>query len=396
MMTVARATLRTILNSAGQPAVEAELTSTCGATAVASGPSAIAAGGRERPTGTGAGWSPSWALPYETALMAELDGRDLSQAAWDRILTTGCGFGTQLSVPLSVAHARLQAMRSGEALAVHLARLAGQTRISGTGPAYLVALISGGIHGQARGPAAQQVMGVVSGGDILDRTRRAVELHHSVRQRLDDLGLAVGIGPSSGFVAEIATTQHALEIVARSATAFDSTSIAVDVAAEHLWNGRSYDVDGAEHDPARMADEIRTWIGSSPITYLEDPFHPDHRDEWRDLTGASSQETTIVGDDLFATDAAALDRELASGVVIKINQIGTVTGTIETMQRAQQLGLTTCVSHRSTETEDPFICHLAVGCNADHIKLGGPLRGDRTARYNELLRLSCHLGEDLR
>ena len=391
-MTISFLEVRTIVNSGGGPAVEVSL-GAHGVIVTASGPSAVAAGTLERSVGNEPCWSLGWASEITTELTRSIANRFFeSQESFDTVITSDLALGTALTVPLSIAFARLNAEMAGVPLAIHLARLAGRSRLDSSGPAYLVAMISGGIHSGGAGPSAQQVMLVLDEDPPLVRTHRAVTAHRLAEERLASRGLLRGLGPSSGHLVSAMSTIEAIEFVRDLLPGDGAAVVAIDVAAEHLWTGDGYMVDGRHLTEAQMMDQLLAWSRTGGLGFVEDPFHPSHVESWVALRSLLAPGIELFGDDLFATDAARLDSRLASGTLIKVNQIGSVTGALRAMAAARRLGLKTCVSHRSLETEDPFLCHLAIGAGADYVKLGGPLRGDRTARYNEFLRLSSHLG----
>lgn len=168
-------------------------------------------------------------------------------------------------------------------------------------------------------------------------------------------------------------------------------ALGTDVTAEHLEAGKGHYRFGPEH-PVISSNELaelhKELPGSYRFAFYEDPFEPNDETVWRDLTAFAGPETAVVGDDLFATNVENIRPGLASGILLKMKQVGTVSGTWRAADRARALGMQLCVSHRSKETEDTAMCDLAVGIGAHMIKIGGPRRGGRIAKYNQLLRLS--------
>lgn len=163
-------------------------------------------------------------------------------------------------------------------------------------------------------------------------------------------------------------------------------TIAIDVAAEHFFKNEIYTYQGKTMKSKELNNILNQYIEKYNITYIEDPFDSNDEEYWRKIK-LEHKNIDIVGDDLFATQDKYINSELANGIIIKMNQVGTLTGTINTFLKAKEENMTTCVSHRSIETEDTFMCDLAVALNAKYIKIGGPRRGDRIAKYNRLLRL---------
>lgn len=394
-MRIGSIAVRTILNSGGAPSVEVELRATTGERAVASGPSALAPGGLERAPGAASVWDAEGARQLARRLEAQLAHRPFAQTSWDDELVSGLGLGTSLSVPLSVAFARLSSVVAGVPLAVWLAQDMGVDRLADRPPAFLVALVSGGVHALGHGPAVQQVMAAIGGEDATESARTAVELHATVRSALEDRGVLVGISASSGFVTRGLPSSEAIRFTSDLLREAPNVTVAIDVAAEHLWMPPDrYDADGMSLDPQQFSAVVADWAADPMVTYIEDPLHPDDRQGWTTLHDELPETVDLIGDDLFATDPDRLDPALASGVVLKVNQVGTVSSTIDAARRAREVGMVTCVSHRSLETEDHFVCHLAVATGAKYLKIGGPLRGDRTARYNEMIRLADVMGSN--
>ena len=163
-------------------------------------------------------------------------------------------------------------------------------------------------------------------------------------------------------------------------------SIAIDVAAEHFYKNEKYEYNGQILNSQKLNDILMGYIQKYNITYVEDPFDSDDIQYWK-LIKSRNSNIAIVGDDLFATQDKYINSELANGIIIKMNQVGTLTDTINAFLKAKRENMVTCVSQRSIETEDTFMCDLAVALGSTYIKIGGPRRGDRIAKYNRLLRL---------
>lgn len=163
-------------------------------------------------------------------------------------------------------------------------------------------------------------------------------------------------------------------------------TIAIDVAAEHFFKDEIYTYQGKTMKSKELNNILNQYIEKYNITYMEDPFDSNDEEYWKKIK-LEHKNIDIVGDDLFATQDKYVNSELANGIIIKMNQVGNLTGTINAFHKAKEENMTTCVSQRSIETEDTFMCDLAVALNAKYIKIGGPRRGDRIAKYNRLLRL---------
>ena len=163
--------------------------------------------------------------------------------------------------------------------------------------------------------------------------------------------------------------------------------IAIDVAAEHLKKERGYLFEGQIIESDRFREILENYIKHYPIIFMEDPFDSNDIQQWKKIQQNIQENVKIYGDDLSATQKQYLDNQIASGEVVKMNQVGTLSKTLETVKCLKKLGMEICVSHRSYETEDTFLCDLAVAIGAQYIKIGGPRRGDRIAKYNQLYRL---------
>jgi enolase len=379
---IADVRLRGILTSRGEPTIEAQLTLRNGVTATASCPIAIAPGRRERMAGTAMSLGPLDGPARQLA-----GPRILSQAEWDRRLADFArhhGLGTMTTLPLSMAYCKACAQAAGVPLHVHLARLA---RTRPAMPALLVNVFSGGIHRQGPADGFQQIMMIASQGasgvaDALSVFGR-IEARHRA-----GLGFG-GYSASSGLLVTGSDTERLLgELRAELDSVGSGLGIGFDVAAEHLRRPDGcYRFEGKVLDGQDLAERIEGFVARYGVRFVEDPFDPADELRWRELTARLSGRADVVGDDLFATDQRRVRPGLASGIVLKMNQVGTVSGTIAATTRARKLGLACCVSHRSGETEDTSMCDLAVGLGVSYIKVGGPRRGDRTAKYNQLLRL---------
>lgn len=380
--------LRGILTSQGETTVEAQVSLTGGATGTASCPLAIAPGRRERPRGDRCALG---ALPGAGTALADslLRAGATGQRAWDTAVLTLAGthgFGTTTSLPLSLAYAKAAAAAGGRTLVGHLASLAGTEPAM---PALLVNVFSGGIHRPGRPDGFQQIMVVVDRENVATGVHDALRLFRRVEERYATRPGFEGYSASSGLLVSGRTTEQLLtELRAELHALGVDFGIGCDVAAEHLrrLDGR-YRFEGRALDGTALGERIADYAARFGIRFVEDPFDPADEGLWRGLAARLRGRVDVVGDDLFATDHERLRPGLAHAIVLKMNQIGTVSGTIATARRARGLGMSCCVSHRSGETEDTSMCDLAVALGARYIKVGGPRRGDRTAKYNQLLRL---------
>ncbi|WP_033213690.1 hypothetical protein [Kitasatospora phosalacinea] len=390
-MRVTALLLRGILDSRGEPTVEAELELSSGHRGRGSAPRAIAPGRLERSLGDPdrIGRFPS------PALAARLTAaRDLDQPGLDALLTAAhdegaAGAATTLAV--SLAFARAAADARGEPLHRALAAQAGSRPAL---PRLMVNVFSGGIHRREAADGFQQVMLLPAGDCLTDDVRVAALVHRRAEELAVERFGTVALSASSGLLAPVGTVGQLelLEKAVADTPGGDRCTVGVDVAAEHLLadDGR-YRFDGGRYEPGAFAELLAELVERHRITFLEDPFDPAHQPWWRRLRGRLPASAAVVGDDLFATDAARIDRSLADGVLLKPSQVGTVSGTLAAAAAARDAGMLLAVSHRSGETEDTAMCDLAVAVGAELIKIGGPRRGDRLVKYNQLLRLAEEL-----
>ncbi len=384
-MTLTGLRLRGILDSRGEVTVEAEVVLDATFEGRGSCPRAIAPGRRERPIGgsTRLGTLPEaadrvWRLLRES----EVD----SQAALDTVLMLHVdSLGVSTALAVSVAYARAGATAAGQPLWRYLADLLATTAAL---PRLLVNVFSGGIH--ATGDGYQQIMVIPRTGSVADDIDAACRVWAAAADLAAERFGEPRLSASSGLVVPVdSARQLGLldEAIDRSGLA-DQVSVGVDVAAEHLYHAGRYRLGGQLLSATELGDVLCAQSERYRLSYVEDPFDAVDEAAWRALRADIPAQTCVVGDDLFATDAGRITPELADGILLKPSQIGTVSGLAEAADVARLAGLTRAVSHRSGETDDTVICDLATAIGADLIKVGGPRRGDRLAKYNQLLRLA--------
>jgi enolase len=388
-LTVASVALRPILDSRGQHTVEAEVTLEDGAAGRGSAPAAIRPGRRERPVtplGKFALRGDAVGAPLRDTLLgrtfAGLEGFDATLVR----VAEESGLGTNFTLPLSLAASRAAAAQARRPLHGYLAELAG------TDPAMphpLVNVFSGGIHSGLVPNGFQQIMLVPENASIGDDVAVALKIFNAVQRRLRTRAERYSLSDSSGLLVDGASSGRLVaELADLTAYHGNTLGVGVDVAAEHLQTaGGRYRLGPRELSGDDLAAEIERLSVDHDLVYVEDPFSPEDAELWAELTAALSGRALVVGDDLFATDSERIEPALASAILLKPSQAGTITRTLAAAAAAREAGLALCVSHRSGETEDTFICDLAVAIGARFVKIGGPRRGDRIAKWNQLLRL---------
>jgi enolase len=267
-------------------------------------------------------------------------------------------------------------------------------------PVPMLNVINGGAHAE-NSIDLQEFMVVPAGAETFaDALRVGAEVFHSLKALLHERGLATAVGDEGGFAPDLGSSEEAIEAVLEAAERAghrERVAIALDPAATELYRDGRYVFEGREEDGEGM---VRFWeelSGRHPIVSIEDGLAEDDWDTWRALTAGLGDRLQLVGDDLFVTSAERLQRGIDEGVansiLVKVNQIGTLTETLDAIELARTNGYGVVISHRSGETEDATIADLAVATNSGQIKTGAPSRGERTAKYNQLLRIEEELGD---
>jgi enolase 1/2/3 len=272
-------------------------------------------------------------------------------------------------------------------------------------PTPMLNVINGGAHADNELELQEFMLMPVGAASYSEALRWGVECFHALRQILHDKGLSTAVGDEGGFAPQLSTGSEALELLLRAIETAGlepggEVALAMDPAASELFRDGRYRLEGADRTAADMIEYWTGLVDRFPIVSIEDPLGQDDWEGWARLVDALGARTQIVGDDLFVTDAERLERGIrercANAILVKVNQIGTLTETLDAIASAQRSRFGVVVSHRSGETEDTTIADLAVATNAGQIKAGAPSRGERTAKYNQLLRIEEQLGTDAR
>jgi enolase len=266
-------------------------------------------------------------------------------------------------------------------------------------------VLNGGAHA-ANSVDIQEFMLVPAGLPSFSEALRAgVETYHALKRVIAGRGLSTNVGDEGGFAPDLPTNESAIDLLIEGIEAAgyqpgEEIAIALDVAATELHREGRYTLEGRDHTPEEMIEFLVRLAADHPLVSIEDGMSEDDWEGWATLTAQIGDRTQLVGDDLFVTNAEILRRgveeKAANSILIKVNQIGSVSETLHTMQAAEKAGYSQMVSHRSGESEDTFISHLVVATNAGQIKTGAPARGERTAKYNQLLRIEERLGDEAR
>ena len=404
---------RRIFDSRGFPTVEAEVRLAGGARGRAAVPSGASTGSREalelRDGGKElSGKGVRTAVDNVNRLIApEVVGRDaLDQMSVDQAMCDLDGtpnkekLGANAILSVSLAVARAAAASGGLPLYRYLG---GPTaRIL---PVPLLNVINGGAHA-SNGLEIQEFMVVPAGYPTFEEALEAgVEIYHTLKGILSGEGMSVNVGDEGGFAPDLSSNRAALEILGRAVEKAGcrmgrEVGMALDVAASEFYRDGRYHLEGRQLPAEEMVEYLSGLVEDYGLVSVEDGLAEGDWEGWEMLTREVGDRTQLIGDDLFVTNemilAEGIKRGVANSILIKVNQIGTLSETLSTMERASRAGYTRVVSHRSGETEDPFIAHLAVGTTAGQIKTGAPARSERTAKYNELLRIEEELGAGAR
>jgi enolase len=411
-MKIQRVHAREVLDSRGLPTVEVEVTLQNGVIGRATVPSGASTGAHEaielRDGGKrfgGKGVSKAVKNVNEK-LAPRLRGKEArDQQALDALMTGldntpnkgKLGANAILGVSLAAAHAEARARR------MPLYRYLGGIQAK-TLPVPMLNLLNGGAHADNNVDVQEFMIVPLGLRSFREALTAAAEIFQTLKKLLHDQALSTAVGDEGGFAPRVASTAAAIELlleaISRSGYRVGSqVALALDVASSEFYEGGKYvfkKSDGGALDSDAMVRLYEGWVRQYPIISIEDGCAEDDWEGWKTLTDTLGKKVQLVGDDLFVTNQERLQRGIDGGVansiLIKVNQIGSLSETLATMALAKRAGYTTIMSHRSGETEDVTIADLAVATNAAQIKTGAPCRGERTAKYNQLLRIEEELG----
>ena len=419
--------VREILDSRGNPTVEVEVTLDGGARGRAGVPSGASTGEREalelrdgdksRYLGKGV----RKAVAHVNGEIASaIKRQELSQRQLDEAMIaldgtpTKSRLGANAILGVSMAAMRAESAGSGKPLYAHIADLAASgSPIPGPGSRYVLPvpmmnILNGGAHADSNVDFQEFMVMPVGFPTFSEGLRCGAEIFHALRSILKSRGLSTGVGDEGGFAPSLKSNREALEVVLEAigkagAKAGDNVFLALDVAASEFWSTDKYEFKKSG-EPARdsqgMVDLYVDWCRQYPIISIEDGCAEQDWHGWSLLTRALGDKVQLVGDDVFVTNPEILKKGIDEGIgnalLVKVNQIGTITETLDAMAIAAKAGYRCVASHRSGETEDSTIADLAVGTSAGQIKTGSASRSDRVAKYNQLLRIEEELGNQVK
>ena len=413
MTKIAAVRAREILDSRGNPTVEADVLLAGGGFGRAAVPSGASTGEHEalelrdgdksRYLGKGV----RKAVENVNARIApKVKGRDAAdQAGLDRFLCeldgtpTKSKLGANAILAVSMAAARAAAAAKGVPLYKHLARDGGETL-----PVPMMNILNGGAHADNRVDLQEFMVMPVGAASFHEALRMGAEVFHHLKSALKKRGYSTAVGDEGGFAPNLQSNDEGVEVILEAIAAAgyqpgEQIAIALDPAASEFFDNGKYvfkKSDNSVHSADDMVKFYADWVRQYPIVSIEDGLAEDDWAGWKVLTKELGGKVQLVGDDLFVTNTTRLkrgiDEKIANSILIKLNQIGTVTETIEAIEMARAAGYTSIVSHRSGETEDTFIADFAVALGTGQIKTGSASRTDRVAKYNQLLRIEEELG----
>jgi enolase len=406
--TIASVHARQVLDSRGNPTVEVDVTLESGAFGRAIVPSGASTGVHEAVELRDGG--AAYGGKAVTQAVANVDGEIATavagldaaeQEALDRRLIELDGtpnkgrLGANAILGVSLAVAKAAAGEARVSLFRHLGGAEATTL-----PVPMFNVINGGVHADNSIDLQEFMLLPVGADSFSEALQLAAETYHALKSLLHERGLSTGVGDEGGFAPDLPTSEAAIEAILEAAERAghrDRVAIALDPASSELFADGVYRFEGREASPAEMAGFYADLADRFPIVSIEDGNAEDDWDGWRATTELLGDRLQLVGDDVFVTNVERLRegfaRGVANSILIKVNQIGTLTETIEAVRLAHENGYTAVMSHRSGETEDTTIADLAVALGTGQIKTGAPARTDRVAKYNQLLRIEEELGD---
>ncbi len=402
---------REILDSRGRPTIEAEVHLANGVVGLAQVPSGASTGtfeAHELRDGDKSRYGGKGVLKavqnVKEAIAPQLVGLDaLNQELLDRtmIAIDGSDNKSNLGANAILAVSLAAAKAGAESLAIPLYRYLGSP-LSNLLPVPLMNVINGGAHASNNVDFQEFMIVPIGATSFREALRWGAEVFATLSQVLDEKGLLTGVGDEGGFAPNLESNQVALELLVAAIQKAgykpgEQVALALDVAASEFYKNGQYVYDGKPHTPAEFIDYLAQLVDQYPIVSIEDGLHEEDWQSWQLLTEKLGSRVQLVGDDLFVTNATRLQRGIqekaGNAILIKLNQIGSLTETLETIDLANRNSFRSVISHRSGETEDTTIADLAVATRAGQIKTGSLCRSERVAKYNRLLRIEDELGD---
>ena len=401
-------TAREILDSRGNPTVEVEVRLDDKSMARAAVPSGASTGafeaaelrdGGKRYLGKGVEGAVKNIVEKIAPVVVGLDALDQKVIDEKMIALDGSknksNLGANAILGVSLAVARAAAVSTGQSLFKYLGKVEAKTL-----PVPMMNILNGGAHADTNVDIQEFMVAPIGASTFKESLRWGAEIYHSLKSVLKSKGLATSIGDEGGFAPDLASNRAALDLILQAIElagfkAGSDIGLAMDVAATEFFENGKYKFEGKELTTEQMITYYRDLVAAYPLLSIEDPLDEDDWDGWTNLTAQLGDKIQIVGDDLFVTNPVRLQRGIenksANALLVKVNQIGTLSETIAAVTLAHNNNFKSMMSHRSGETEDTTIADLAVALNCGQIKTGAPARSERVAKYNQLLRIEEEL-----
>ena len=401
-------TAREILDSRGNPTVEVEVRLDDKSMARAAVPSGASTGafeaaelrdGGKRYLGKGVEGAVKNIVEKIAPVVVGLNALDQKVIDEKMIALDGSknksNLGANAILGVSLAVARAAAVSTGQSLFKYLGKVEAKTL-----PVPMMNILNGGAHADTNVDIQEFMVAPIGAATFKESLRWGAEIYHSLKSVLKSKGLATSIGDEGGFAPDLASNRAALDLILQAIElagfkAGSDIGLAMDVAATEFFENGKYKFEGKELTTEQMITYYRDLVAAYPLLSIEDPLDEDDWDGWTNLTAQLGDKIQIVGDDLFVTNPVRLQRGIesksANALLVKVNQIGTLSETIAAVTLAHNNNFKSMMSHRSGETEDTTIADLAVALNCGQIKTGAPARSERVAKYNQLLRIEEEL-----
>ncbi|MBV7293162.1 phosphopyruvate hydratase [Corynebacterium sp. TAE3-ERU16] len=400
---------REIMDSRGNPTVECEVVLSDGSAGKAAVPSGASTGvheahelrdGGDRYQGKGvlkAVEAVNETIVDELAGMEADDQREIDQVMIDADGTANkskLGANAILGVSMAVAHA------AADSAGLPLFRYIGGPNAHIL-PVPMMNIVNGGAHADSGVDCQEFMIAPIGASSFAEALRMGAEVYHTLKGVIKEKGLSTGLGDEGGFAPSVGSTAEAIDLIVEAIekagfTPGEDVALALDVAASEFYKDGKYHFEGGEHTAEEMSKVYTDLVAKYPIVSIEDPLDEDDWEGWKAITAELGDKVQIVGDDLFVTNPERLqkgiDNDVANALLVKVNQIGSLSETFDAVELAHRNGYRCMMSHRSGETEDTTIADLAVALSCGQIKSGAPARSERVAKYNQLLRIEELLG----
>ena len=401
---------REILDSRGNPTVEVEVLLEDGAVGRAAVPSGASTGvheahelrdGEDRYLGKGVQKAVRAVLEEIEDAIIGLEAEDQRLVDKTMIELDGTDNKSRLGANAILGVSMAVAKAAAESAGLDLFRYVGGPN-GHVLPVPMMNILNGGAHADSGVDVQEFMIAPIGTPTFKEALRVGAEVYHALKKVIKDKGLSTGLGDEGGFAPSVDSTKAALDLIVEAIEAAgyklgDDVALALDVASSEFFKDGKYHFEGGEHTAEEMADVYADLVENYAIVSIEDPLQEDDWEGYTKLTAQLGDKVQIVGDDFFVTNpkrlAEGIEKKAANALLVKVNQIGSLSETFEAVAMAHNAGYKTMMSHRSGETEDTTIADLAVGLNCGQIKTGAPARSERVAKYNQLLRIEEYLGD---